>query len=72
MRQALNLKIVGSNPTRPVMEQTPVEYKESVEQLIELYEGLEESVEGFMAEQDVDMKLTALRSMQRDIEQIDG
>lgn len=72
MRQALNLKIVGSNPTQPVMEHSPAEYKESVEQLIGLYEGLEESVEGFMAEQDVDMKLTTLRSIQRDIEQIDG
>lgn len=49
MRQALNLKIVGSNPTLPVMEQSPAEYKESVEQLIELYEELEDSFDGFIA-----------------------
>lgn len=42
--------------------------EESIEQLISVYEKAEEQVDGFMAEQDVDMKLTALRSMKRDIE----
>jgi hypothetical protein len=50
------------------MEQSIEDCKQSVEQLIQLYEDIDEQVDGFIAKQDVGMKLTTLKSIKQDIE----